>query len=350
MFFASDNTSPVHPKVMESLQKANEGYASSYGTDPIMEDVQARIRDLFEAPEAAVYLVATGSAANVLSLASFCPPWGAIYCHRVAHIEVDECGAPEFYTGGAKLVLVDGEDAKMTPETLGKTIDATPQGDVHAVQRGMVSITNVSEAGGVYSVAEIRALTDIAKAHNLPCYMDGARFSNAIAATGATPAEMTWKSGIDVLSFGGTKNGLMGVEAVVIFDPAKAWEFELRRKRGGHLFSKHRYLSAQMQAYLTDDLWLDMARHANAMGARLSAGVSAVEGVKLTNPTDANMIFAKWPRGLHRRMIEGGAKYALWPLDNPLDGPEDALLQARLVTSWSTTEDDINAFLTLMSG
>ena len=221
---------------------------------------------------------------------------------------------------------------------------------VHNVQRGMISITNVTEMGAVYSAAEVAELAAIGKEFDIPVHLDGARFANALVSSGATAAEMTWKAGVDVVSFGGTKNGLMGVEAVVIFDPAKAWEFELRRKRGGHLFSKHRYLSAQMQAYLTDDLWLDMARNANAMGARLSAGVSAVEGVKLTNPTDANMIFAKWPRGLHRRMIEGGAKYALWPLDNPLDGTEDELLQARLVTSWSTTEDDINAFLTLMSG
>jgi len=349
MFFASDNTSPVHPNVMNALVKANEGYQPSYGNDTMMDAVRTRIREVFEAPEAAVYLVATGSTANALSLATFCPPWGAIYCHRSSHIEVDECGAPEFYTGGAKLVLIDGDNAKMTPESLRRAVSATPQGDVHAVQRGMVSITNVSELGGVYSVAEITELAAIAKEYNLPCQLDGARFSNAIVATNASPAEMTWKAGIDVLSFGGTKNGLMGVEAVVIFEPAKAWEFELRRKRGGHLFSKHRYLSAQFQAYLEDDLWLDMARHANAMGARLSAGLAAMPDATVLNPTDANMVFASLPCSTHKAAFAGGAQYSLSPFDQTLDGPEDEALPSRLVCSWSTTEADVDQFLSLIT-
>ena len=165
---------------------------------------------------------------------------------------------------------------------------------MHGVQRGMLSITNVTEAGTVYTPAEIAALTALARAQGLPSHLDGARFANALVATGATPAEMTWKAGIDVLSFGGTKNGCMGVEAVVIFDPAKAWEFELRRKRGGHLFSKHRFLSAQMEAYLTDDLWLRLATHANAMGARLAQGLRCVR-CTLLHPAEANMMFPEWP-------------------------------------------------------
>lgn len=350
MFFGSDNASAVHPKVMEALVKANHGYAPSYGSDPIMDAVRDRIRDTFEAPEAAVYLVATGSTANALSLATFCPPWGAIYCHRRAHIEEDECGAPEFYTGGAKLVLIDGDDAKITPANLHSAIEGTVHGDVHRVQRGVVSITNVTEMGAVYTAAEIAELTAIAKEFDLPCHLDGARFANAIAATGATPAEMSWKAGVDVLSFGGTKNGLMGVEAVVIFDPAKAWEFELRRKRGGHLFSKHRYLSAQMQGYLDGDLWLDMARHANAMGARLAKGISALPDASLLHPADANMVFAEWPRGAHRAAKNAGAVYYFWPRDGSLDGPDDQALSARLVCSWSTTDDDIDKFLGLITG
>ncbi|MCG6902128.1 MAG: low specificity L-threonine aldolase [Rhodobacter sp.] len=350
MYFASDNTAPVHPKVMESLTRANAGYAPSYGGDAIMDTVRARIRELFEAPQAAVYLVATGSTANALSLATFCPPWGAVYCHPRAHIEEDECGAPEFYTGGAKLVLVDGDDAKMTPANLRQKIADTVQGDVHRVQRGMVSITNVTEMGAVYSTAEVAALCDIGKSFGLPCHMDGARFANALVATNASPAEMTWKAGIDVLSFGGTKNGLMGVEAVVIFDPEKAWEFELRRKRSGHLFSKHRYLSAQMQAYLADDLWLSLARDANAMGARLSAGIAAAKGGKLLHPTDANMVFATLPRAAHRRAKDAGATYHFWPVDRSLDGPDDAALSARMVCSWCTTADDVDRFLSTISG
>jgi len=348
MNFASDNTSPVHPLVLQALSRANEGYASGYGADDIMERVRAQVRAVFEAPEAAVYLVATGTAANVLALACFCPPWAAIYCHRNAHIEEDECGAPEFYTGGSKLVLVDGAHAKMSPEGLKKAIGFTARAGVHNVQKGMLSLTNATENGTVYSVAETKELAGIAKAAGLPVHLDGARFTNAVVSTGATPAELTWKAGVDVVSFGGTKNGLMGVEAVVIFDPAKAWEFELRRKRGGHLFSKHRYLSAQMEAYLTGDLWLTCAKQANAMAKRLSDGIMKVQGASLTHPTEANAVFAGFPRGGHRKAQAAGAHYYFWPFNQSLDGPDDDILTARLVCSWSTTESDVDQFLELI--
>lgn len=343
MFFASDNTSGVPAEIMAALVRANEGYPKSYGGDAIMDRVRDQIRALFDAPEAAVYLVATGTAANALSLASFCPPWGAVFCHRHAHIAEDECGAPEFFTNGAKLVLVDGPHGKMTPDGLAEALETTG-GSVHGVQKGMLSLTNVTEAGTVYSTAEIAALTALARAHGLPCHLDGARFANAIVATGANPAAMTWQAGIDVLSFGGTKNGLLGVEAVVIFDPAKAWEFELRRKRAGHLFSKHRFLSAQMEAYLTDDLWLKLARQANAMAARLAQGILTAAGAGLTHPTDANMVFANWSAGTHDRLRAAGAAYYD---QRPLpDGRETA----RLVTSWSTTEVDVDRFLSALRG
>lgn len=350
MFFASDNTSSVHPAAMGALMRANTGYVASYGADPIMDDVRARIREVFESPGAAVYLVATGSIANSLALATLCPPWGSIYCHRRAHIEEDECGAPEFYTGGAKLVLIDGDDAKMTPANLRAAIGWAAQGDVHRVQRGMVSIANVTEMGAVYSVAEVVELTAIAKQLDLPCHMDGARLANALVATNASPAEMTWKAGIDVLSLGGTKNGLMGVETVVFFDPARAWEFELRRKRGGHLFSKHRYLSAQMLAYLTDDLWLSLARDANARAARLAEGLKSVPDASLVHPADANMIFAGWPRARHKAAISGGAVYNFWPVPCDPDGPGDEILSARLVCSWSTGDADVDRLLALLRG
>ncbi|OOY27121.1 low specificity L-threonine aldolase [Thioclava sp. L04-15] len=345
MNFASDNTSGAHPAILEGLAAANAGHVHSYGADPITEGVQAKIREIFEAPEARVYLVATGTAANALSCAILTQPWGAIFCHRNAHIEEDECGAPEFYTNGSKLVLVDGPDAKMDPELLARTISHTGRGGIHNVQRGMVSITNSTEAGAVYSPAEVAALTEVARRFHLPVHMDGARFANALVAAGCTPAEMTWKAGVDVLSFGGTKNGCMGVEAVVIFDPKRAWEFELRRKRGGHLFSKHRFLAAQMQAYLTDNLWLKTARHANEMARKLSEGVSKIEGAKLIHPTDANAVFAAFPRGAHKRAHEAGAYYYLWPFDQSLEGPEEELLAARLVCSWATTPEEIDAFL-----
>ncbi|MEL6960910.1 MAG: beta-eliminating lyase-related protein [Pseudomonadota bacterium] len=350
MFFASDNTSGAHPAVMDAIVKANDGYAMPYGADPFMDEVRQMIRDRFEAPEAVVYLVATGSAANALALACLCPPWATIYAHQNSHIEEDECGAPEFYTGGAKITLVGGKDARMDPGHLRQTIAHTARAGVHNVQRGAVSITNATEAGAVYSVSEVAALAAVARDYDLPVHMDGARFANALVSSNASPAEMTWKAGVDVLSFGGTKNGCMGVEAVVIFDPAKhdPWEFELRRKRGGHLFSKHRYLSAQMHAYLTDDLWLTLARHANAMATRLSTGILSLDGASLMHPTMGNQVFASWPRGGHRRALDAGAKYYFWPFDQSLDGPDDEMLSARLVPSWSTSEADVDRFLDLI--
>ena len=345
MHFASDNGSGVPPEVLSALARANDGHAPGYGADPLTLAVRDRIREVFEAPEAAVYLVGTGTAANALALASFCPPWAAVFCHRTAHVEEDECGAPEFYTGGAKLVLVDGEHGRMTPEGLSAAIGATGRAGVHNVQRGMVTLTNVTEAGTVYAVPEVMALAAVAKSHGLPVHLDGARFANALVATGASPAEMTWRAGVDVVSFGGTKNGLMGVEAVVIFDPAKAWEFELRRKRGGHLFSKHRYLAAQMAGWLEDDLWLRLADQANSAASRLAAGLEAVPQAQLLHPVEANMVFASFPRAAHRRLQAAGARYYLWPFDQPLDGPGDEPLSCRLVCSWNTTDAEIDSFL-----
>ncbi len=350
MHFASDNTSPVPPQILDALVRVNHGYAMPYGNDALMAEVRDTIRHVFEAPGAAVYLVATGTAANVLALSCLCPPWATIFCHRNAHIEEDECGAPEFYTGGAKLTLIDGENARMTPGGLDAAIAFTGRGGVHNVQRGAVSITNATEKGDVYSADDVAALCAVARAYDLPVHMDGARFANALVSSGATPAEMTWKAGVDVLSFGGTKNGLMGVEAVIIFDPEKAWEFELRRKRGGHLFSKHRYLSAQMAAYLEDDLWLKLAARANDAAARLSRGIESLPGARLLNPTRANMVFAAWPRSGHRHATEAGAAYYFWPMDQTLDGPADDPLSARLVCSWSTTDAEVDGFLDLLRG
>jgi len=350
MNFASDNTSAAAPEIMAAVAAANTGYAMPYGNDPAMARVRDRLRELFEAPEAAVYLVATGTAANALSCAILTPPWGAIFCHRNAHIEEDECGAPEYFTGGSKLVLVDGDHAKMTPESLGRAIGFTGRSGVHNVQRGMVSLTNTTEHSAVYTPAEVAALSAVAKGYGLPVHMDGARFANAIAATGASPADMTWRAGVDVLSFGGTKNGCLGVEAVIIFDPAKAWEFELRRKRAGHLVSKTRFMAAQMLAYLDGDLWLRLAAQANGMAARLAAGILTVPGAALVHPAQANAVFASFPRAGHRRAHDGGAAYYLWPFDQSLDGPDDEMLSARLVCSWSTTEADVEGLLALIRG
>ena len=347
MYFASDNGSAAHPKVMDALVAANEGYSASYGDDQIMARVREKIRTLFEAPDAAVYLVATGTTANSLSLAVNVKPWQAIYCHDVSHIQTDECNAPEFYTGGAKLTVVGGGNGLISVPELTQAIEKTVHGDVHHTQRGAISITNLSEAGTAYSPEDIGSISGVAQNYGMPLHMDGARFANALVAQGCSAAELTWKSGVDVLSFGGTKNGLLGVEAVVMFDPAQAWEFELRRKRAGHLFSKHRYLSAQMDAYLENNLWRDMARIANESAARLSRGISEITDASLVYPTDGNIVFAKLPRAAHRRAMNGGAIYYFMNAADTTDGPDQDCLGARFVCSWSTTKADVDQFLEL---
>ncbi|MEQ6248844.1 low specificity L-threonine aldolase [Sulfitobacter sp. HNIBRBA3233] len=341
MFFASDNSGPVHPKIMQHLAQANEGYAMPYGRDPIMDGVRTRLREIFEAPDAAVYLVATGTAANALALACYTQPYQTVFCSEISHIEEDECNAPEFYSGGAKLTLIH-TDNKMTTEALRKAIERRSGDNVHMAQAGPVSITQVTERGSVHSLDELRALTAVARDAGLPVHLDGARFANALVSLGCSPAEMTWKSGVDVVSFGGTKNGCMGVEAVIFFDPAKAWEFELRRKRAAHLFSKHRYLSAQMAGYLEDDLWLDMARAANTACARLVEGLRA-RGAEILHNPDANMIYAAFPRATHKKLQAAGAKY--YPMSDVENGPDEEMVAARMVCDWSMTTDNIDRFL-----
>ena len=342
MYLASDNTGPAHPQVMDEVIRANEGYAMPYGADPVTVEARDMVREVFESPDAAVYFVATGTAANALALGCYAAPWQTVFCSPVAHIHEDECNAPEFYTGGAKLTLVPGTD-KMSAAALKAAIAFEEARGVHGPQRGPVSLTQVTERGSVYSLDEIAALTDVAKSFGLPVHLDGARFANALVALDCTPAEMTWKRGVDVVSFGGTKNGCMGVEAVVFFDPQKAWEFELRRKRGAHLFSKLRYLSAQMRGYLKDDLWLSTARQANARAAELSAGLRDRGATFLYEP-DANMIFAAFPRRIHKKLHEAGAKYYVWEGHLEGDDPEE-MLAARLVCDWSITSEQINEFL-----
>ncbi|MER2510792.1 MAG: beta-eliminating lyase-related protein [Amaricoccus sp.] len=346
MWFTSDNAGPAAPEILAAIAAVNTGHEQSYGADAAMARVTARVREIFEAPEAAVYLVATGTAANALSLACLCPPWATVYCHSHAHVAEDECAAPEFYSGGAKLTLVAGDHGRMAPAALAAAIDASAGAGVHNVQPGALSLTNATEAGTVYSPADLAALTAIARARGLATHLDGARFANALAHLGCSPADLSWKAGVDILCLGGTKNGLLGVEAVILFDPARAWEFELRRKRGGHLFSKHRYLSAQIEAYLADDLWLRLARTANARAARLSQGIAALPGAHLAHPTEANAVFAAWPRSGHRAAEAAGALYYLWPGAQTIDGPDDTPVTARLVCGWSTTEAEIDAFLT----
>lgn len=348
MYFASDNAGPVHPQVMDFMVKSNTGYATPYGDDALMDQVRHQLRDIFEAPEAAIYLVALGTAANALALATLTQPWQTIFCSDVAHIHMDECNAPEFYTGGAKLTLVPGAtvSGKMTAKALRTTIQGEGNRGVHGPERGPVSITQVTERGTVYSLDELTALCAVAKSYGLPVHMDGARFANALVSTTCTAADMSWRLGVDVVTFGGTKNGLMGVEAVIFFDLKHAWQFELRRKRAAHLFSKHRYLSAQMVAYLSDDLWLNSARQANANCARLLAGLKAAN-VDILNQPDANIIYTQFPRHIHKRLYDAGAAYEF---PTTLDGNSDDILPARLVCDWSITDTLIDEFLSYFKG
>ena len=345
MFFASDNAGPAHPKVMEALVKANDGYRMGYGADAEMEAVREKIREVFEAPNAMVHLVATGTAANSLLLATMANPWDTIFCTKMAHIHEDECNAPEFYSG-AKLSLVEDVNAKMTPETLRAAIEGEQTRGVHGPQRGPISLTSVTEKGTIYTCAELLSLTTVAKEYGLEVHLDGARFANAMVALGCSPADMTWKAGIDAVSFGGTKNGLMGVEACILFDSAKTFEFELRRKRGGHLFSKHRYLSAQMLAYLDDNLWIDMARGANAAAKPLIEALKANPAVELSWQPEANVIFFTAPRALHRSMIANGATYYVMDGDAS-DGDPAERLTGRFVTNWSS--GDAGGVITALS-
>ncbi|MBF9034152.1 low specificity L-threonine aldolase [Rhodobacterales bacterium HKCCE2091] len=347
MNFASDNAGPVAPEIMAALAAANEGSAMAYGRDPWTERAVAAVREVFDAPEASVHLVANGTTANALSLAALAKPWDAIFCHMLAHVEMDECGAPEFFTGGAKLRRVAGPNAKIGAEVLRGAIGAVREGDQHSVQRGPVTITQITELGSAYTLDEIRDIAAVTHEHGLKLHMDGARIANAIAAAGCSPAEMTWKAGVDALSLGGTKNGCMGVEAVVVFDPALDWEITLRRKRGGHLWSKHRYLGAQMAAYLDDGLWLRLAGQANARMAQVFEGVAGIDGAKVEVPPAGNMLFVSLPRAAHARAFAGGAQYHLM---EPDEGPDDAPILCRVVCDWSRSEEDVTRLLELWRG
>jgi threonine aldolase len=252
----------------------------------------------------------------------------------VAHINTDECGAPEFYTGGAKLVTVDGASGKITAAGLAARLDGATAHGVHSVKPSVVTLTNATELGTIYKPAELAAIADVAQAHGIRVHVDGARFANAAAALGVSPAEMTWKSGVDVLCFGATKVGAIAAEAVIFFNPALASEFEYRRKRGGQLWSKHRFLAAQFDAFLEDDLWLKNARHANAMAKRLAEGLAGLPNISLTQPVEANELFPAMPEAMIAVLQADGFVFYRW-----------SGATIRLVTSFSTTIDDVDAFL-----
>ena len=308
--FRSDNTQGCSPEVPGAVARAAAGTMTSYGGDEITARVRTRCREIFEC-DLEVFPVITGTAGNALAIAAMTPPDGTVLCHEDAHIVRDELGAPEFFTGGARMIAVAGRDGKLH----------------HARQRAScLSLTNATEAGTVYTPEELRALTDGHRVH-----LDGARFANAVVSTGASPADLTWRAGVDVLVFGGTKNGLLGAELIVAFDGELAKEIAPRWHRSGHRPSKMRCLSAQFEAYLTDDLWLRNARHANAMAARLGAGLPVIHEVQ------ANVVFARFPVKVAKGLEAQGFQFYDWPIFG-----DDAW---RLVTGFATTEADVDAFL-----
>lgn len=346
MWFGSDNLAAPAPEIWEAMRAAAD-YAPAYGEDDGSERARGMIREVFEAPRATVQFVASGTAANGLALSCLCPPWGAVFCHREAHVQTDECNGPEFFTGGAKLALAAGAHGRMKPETLRAAMATTSATDPHWPQPGALSLTNATEAGTVYAPEDIAALTAVAREAGIRTHMDGTRFANALAHLGCSPAELSWKAGVDILCLGATKNGALAAEAVIMFDPAQDYEFQLRRKRAGHLLSKMRFVAAQFEAMLTGDLWLRTAARSNAMCARLADGLRALPAAELVHEPQANLIFVRLPRGVHRRAREASAVYGVWA---SLDGPADEMLDCRLVCSNLTTEADVDALLAAFRG
>ncbi len=332
MAFESDNITGASPEILEALVAAGPGDALPYGQDTRSQALDRLFSRLFET-EVSVFPVFTGTAANALALAAAAPPWGAIYCHEAAHVAVSESGAPEFFTGGAKLLPRPGAAGKLDPADLRRhfeSYDASP----HHMPVKAVSLAEATECGTLYSAAEVASIGAFCRTYDLVLHMDGARFANAASALGDAPADLTWRAGVDVLSFGATKNGAIGAEAVVFFRADLARDFGNRWKRAGQLASKMRFLAAQLEAYVTDGLWLRNARRANAMAARLAAGLAARPGVRLLYPAETNAVFAVLPEAVLRRLAAEGFALHRWP-----SGPAGTV---RLVTAFDTAETAID--------
>ena len=342
MDFASDNGAGVAAEILDAIAASSRVRAPAYGADDHTARAAAMLSDVFER-KVEVFLVATGTAANALALAALARPWEAVFCHEEAHIHDDECAAPEFFTGGAKLVGVAGEGGKVTPESLRETLARFPRGLVKSPQPGALSLSQATEAGTIYSREAIAELCAIAHAAGVRTHMDGARFANALVASGLSPAEMTWRAGVDALSFGATKNGALACEAVIFFGPALAPDFAYQRKRGGHTLSKGRFLGAQMEAYLKGGLWLRLAERANAAAKRLAERLEAAPGVRLAWPAEANEVFVVAPDATVAAWREAGAKFHPWTTRSlgPERAPREGETLVRLVTSFETGDGEI---------
>jgi threonine aldolase len=349
MNFASDNGAGAAPEILEAIVAASRGVAAAYGADEHTKAAEAKLSEIFER-EVAAFLVATGTGANALALGAATAPWSGVFCHEESHIHDDECGAPEFFTGGAKLVGIPGEGGKIAPEALRETLTRFPRGLVKSVQPGALSLSQGTEAGLIYSLDEIAALCKLAHEHGVATHMDGARFANSLVALGCAPADMTWRAGVDILSFGATKNGALACEAVVFFDRSKAEAFAFQRKRGGHTLSKGRFLGAQMNAYLKDGLWLRLAERANRAADRLARGLEAIPGVRLAWPRQINEVFPIAPRAVVAPLTAAGARIYEWTSRavSPAVAakPDETFL--RLVCSFETSDAEVDQLISIV--
>jgi threonine aldolase len=346
MYLASDNGTGASEQVLRTLNEAMQaGPMPSYGGDQLTKKLEDKFAELFE-HEVAVYLLTSGTAANALALAQISPSWGAIFAHEEAHIVTSECGAPEFFSG-ARVVGLPGKDAKVTPDALQKAIDFLRIEDPHGLQPAAVSLTNLNEAGVLYRPEEIKALSTLAKKAGMKMHLDGARFANAVAALKAKPADLTWRAGVDVMSFGATKNGAIAAEAIIFFDPKLAKDFKFRRMRAGHLISKHRFIAAQFLGWLENSHWLELATHANSMAQQLAKGLQA-KGIALAFPCEGNEVFAYLPQALDASLRERGAVFYPWT-SRSMSAPQPAsTVLSRFVCAFCTKQSDVDSFLQLI--
>ena len=330
--FASDNYAGICPEALATMLEANQGHEVSYGDDSWTDKAANLLRDIFET-NCEVFFVFNGTSANSLSLASLCQSYNSILCHEGAHVEGSECGAPEFFANGTKVLLLAGDNGKIDPKSIDKAV--AKRTDIHYPKPRALSLTQATEVGTVYSLDELRVLADVAKHYDLRIQMDGARFANAVVSLGVTPKEVTWKAGVDVLCFGGTKNGIAVGEAVVFFNPEVAREFDYRCKQGGQLASKMRFLSAPWVGMLQEGAWLRHARHSNAMAKRLEAAITGLAHVQIPYPVESNAVFASFPEEVAEAMHQRGWKFytgvGSWN-------------ESRLMCSWDTTPEDVDTF------
>jgi len=333
--FRSDNEAPVTPEIMAAITDANCGSAYSYGADTITAQLSQKFSLLFEC-EVSVFPVSTGTAANALALGHVTPSYGAIYCGEQAHVFMDECGAAGFYAGGAMIRTLPDVEGKITPEVFARALSSFGAHGDHEARPATLTVAQATECGTLYKPSELSALAEIAEQHEMVLHMDGARFANAVSALGCAPADITWRVGVDVLSFGATKNGALAAEAVIVFRPDLAIEFGRQRMRGGHLLSKMRYLSAQLTAYIEGDLWISLAYRANLAAQRLANGLSKLRGVEICYPVEANALFACFPESMIEGLTEDGFLFHRWPGRKGM---------VRLMCPYTLSLQDVDCFL-----